>query len=293
MSTADAYKNRESTSTRNPHAATKPVDAKALAKLSYDERIAKQWQAAAGCPISDEAKEQCKVFACGHVTHLADVRIWHEMQTQKGRDKSAKSTVFLEFFFDGSREELNGQESEFKAAFENMIESQLQEIRIKDFRQRLTARRRGSKVIEEDSVEGGASSSPAAGDTDWGEYIKTPAPATELSVRSMREAGCMLRFIVCQTSISTSAAELLGQTCFQEHFPINGVPQEMSKDVKPMPRWVYLLMCFAAMLVVMAMVIFWNVTKSVLNTSSVTSDLSVVVDADPVPSIEQDGRYGT
>ncbi|CAE7725171.1 unnamed protein product [Symbiodinium sp. CCMP2592] len=35
----------------------------------------------------------------------------------------------------------------------------------------------------------------------------------------------MLRFLVCQTSLSVSASEVLGQIAFQEHFPIDGVAQ--------------------------------------------------------------------
>ena len=59
----------------------------------------------------------------------------------------------------------------------------------------------------------------------------------------------MLRFLVCQTSISISASEalealesasrqVLGQIAFQEHFPIDGIAQEPSKSTKPLPRWV-------------------------------------------------------
>eukprot|EP00439_Symbiodinium_sp_Y106_P016213 s6363_g2.t1 len=88
----------------------------------------------------------------------------------------------------------------FKKAFENMIEQQLQEVRLTEFRQRLAARKRGKQEVSEGGED----------DDQWigKSYLKRPVPATELSIRSIREAGCMLRFLVCQTSLSVSASEV-------------------------------------------------------------------------------------
>ncbi|OLQ14377.1 hypothetical protein AK812_SmicGene1544 [Symbiodinium microadriaticum] len=141
------------------------------------------------------------------------------------------------------------QQEVFKKAFETMIEQQLQEVRLTEFRQRLAARKRGKQEVS----EGGAD------DDQWQSYLKRPVPATELSIRSIREAGCMLRFLVCQTSLSVSASEVLGQIAFQEHFPIDGVAQEPSKSTKPMPRWVYGLGACTAMMTVIGLTAWYQV----------------------------------
>eukprot|EP00434_Breviolum_minutum_P037660 symbB.v1.2.033402.t1/scaffold4144.1/size43914/4 len=139
----------------------------------------------------------------------------------------------------------------FKKAFETMIEQQLQEQRLTQFRQKLAARRRKGQ----DSSE--------TGDQEWHSYLKRPVPATELSIRSIREAGCMLRFLVCQTSISIGAGEVLGQIAFQEHFPIDGVAQEPSKSTKPMPRWVYGLGACTAFMTVVTITAWYQVVRQI------------------------------
>eukprot|EP00435_Cladocopium_sp_Y103_P026715 s1617_g6.t1 len=139
----------------------------------------------------------------------------------------------------------------FKKAFESMIETQLQEQRLTQFRQKLAARRRKGQ----DSSDGG--------DQEWQSYLKRPVPATELSIRSIREAGCMLRFLVCQTSISIGAGEVLGQIAFQEHFPIDGVAQEPSKSTKPMPRWVYGLGACTAFMTVVTITAWYQVVRQI------------------------------
>merc|ERR1712224_241880 len=106
-------------------------------------------------------------------------------------------------------------------------------------------RRRNQVCSEEDSVEGGSSKIlDDEASSEWLNFLKRPAPATNTKIESLREAGCMIRFLVCQTSISVSAAEVLGQISFQEHFPIDGVAQEKSKSTKPLPKWVYYMMFF-------------------------------------------------
>lgn len=242
-----AYSGRQSTSTRNPHTASKALDAKALAKLSVEDRVLAQWRAACGCPISDEAKTQFCIQCLGKTFNLADVRLWQHRTPGKG-DQAA---VYLEFFFDGSPDEIRDQEEVFKKAFESMIETQLQEQRLTQFRQKLAARRRKGQ----DSGDGG--------DQEWQSYLKRPVPATELSIRSIREAGCMLRFLVCQTSISIGASEVLGQIAFQEHFPIDGVAQEPSKSTKPMPRWVYGLGACTAFMTVVTITAWYQVVRQI------------------------------
>lgn len=259
---AEAYSSRESTSTRNPHASGKQISASELAKLSPEERVLAQWKAAYGTPISDEAKTQFSISACGHTFSLADVRLWQDHHKNKA-DKV--NVIYLEFFFDGMLGEVQGKEEEFHKAFETMVEKQLQEVRATEFRKRLTARRRASasRAVAADA-EGGSSTTPLNDDPEWREYLKRPVPATNLSIQSMREAGCMLRFLVCQTSISWSGAEVLGQIAFQEQFPIDGVAQEPSKSSKPMPTWVYGMMCCTVGFATITVAAWWQIVKAVL-----------------------------
>jgi len=73
----------------------------------------------------------------------------------------------------------------------------------------------------------------------------------------------MLRFLVCQTSLSVSASEVLGQIAFQEHFPIDGVAQEPSKSTKPLPRWVYGLFVCTGGLTTITILAWWQVVRQV------------------------------
>jgi len=251
-----SYAARESTSTRNPHSAKKPPSSRELAKLSPEDRVLAQWRAAHGCPISDEAKAQFCINVLGKTFNLADVRLWQHHQTSS---KDGQATIHLEFFFDGSPEELGGQTDVFTKAFESMVEQQLQEQRVSEFRKKLATRRRAGKGAEDASPEGG--------DDDWRSYLKKPMPATELTVKSIREAGCMLRFLVCQTSLSVSASEVLGQIAFQEHFPIDGVAQEPPKSTKPLPKWVYGLACCTVGMTMITITAWYQVVRQVAMSS--------------------------
>jgi len=274
-----AYAGRESTSTRNPHTARAPLvtgkSAKQLAKLSLEERILAQWRAAHSSSVSDEAKTMFQIQALGNLYKLADVRLWTEHhRPTNGVKTPERGVIFLEFFFDGCTSELKGQEEVFKDAFEKMIEGQLQERRITEFREKLVARRRcnrgvgavdraadGDDGVDMARTEGGDSS----GDLDWQAYLKRPIPATDLSIQSFRDAGCALSFLVVQTSISVSAGEVLGQIAFQEHFPIDGVAQEMSKSTKPLPRWVHGLLACTIGLSTITILAWWQVAKQLIS----------------------------
>mmetsp|Transcript_30904 Transcript_30904/g.78251 ORF Transcript_30904/g.78251 Transcript_30904/m.78251 type:complete len:273 (+) Transcript_30904:2-820(+) len=253
-----AYKGRESGSTRNPHSASAPgaKQLKEWSKLSCEERVLTQWRAAFGCPVSDEAKAQFCIHALDRTFRLSDVRLWTQHHPLHGKHVVDGGKVHLEFFFDGTTSELTGHEEEFTKAFENMIEQQLQERRVIDFRKKLaTRRRRGTASPGEGDMDGG----DGVDDEDWNTYLKKPVPATDFSIRSYREAGCMLMFLVCQTSVSVSASEVLGQIAFQEHFPIDGVAQPPSTSTMPLPRWFYGLGACTVTLSFFAVVAWWQV----------------------------------
>jgi len=261
----DAYVGRKSESTRNPHAARPTRRTKPLAALGPEERVLEQWRQSTGCPVSDEAKVQFQVHALENVHRLADVRLWTEHHEKTSKRVQDTGVIYLEFFYDGSPQDYLDNQDIFTKAFEQMIERQLQERRIFEFRQKFAARRRGGQTSRrdartEDASEGGGE--VVDDEVDWKEYLKKPVPATNLSVRALREAGCCLTFLVVQTSLSISACEVLGQITFQEHFPIDGVAQEEVKTDKPLPWWVKWMYAFAAILTFITLYAWWQVMRS-------------------------------
>lgn len=270
-----AQSSKQSTSTRNPHNAKTSgscMSLKKLAKLSIEERVLEQWRLAYGAPLSDEAKSHFTIDCCGHNFPLGDVRLWleHHPPRSKGKEVSENGKIHLEFFFDGSPKELEGQDAVFIKAFEDLVERQLQECRITEFRQKLATRRRprGARHGAESAEDGGEVGEE---DGSWKEYLATPAPATELSVRSLREAGCMIRFLVCQTSLSVSAAEALGQNAFPEVFPIDGVEQELKVSDKPLPAWFHSFLAFGLFLLIITCIAWWQILKPYLGFGPGTS----------------------
>jgi hypothetical protein len=233
------------------------------ARLGLEDRVLEQWRAASGCPISDEAKTLFCVHALGDSFQLGDVRLWYDQHP--GR---ATSSIFLEFFFDGAPDDIKEDAGLFIKAFETMIEDTLRERRVAEFRKRAKARRRvvgrvKSKDSDDEACEGGRSPEDS-GDEEWRKYLQSMPATTELSVKSIREAGCTLRFLVCQTSLSVSAAEELGQIAFPEHFPINGVAQVVAPGTQPLPRWFYFLAVGSALVSTVAIFAWWQIIKGFL-----------------------------
>lgn len=236
------------------------------------ERIITQWRTAFGCPVSDEAKAQFGFECLGHRFDLADVRLWIEMHKQRNGKELNTDCVHLEFFFDGMECEIQEDPGAFERAFARMIESQLQEKRCREFRKRLLARKRrvGLRTaakgdVDGEETEGGvATNSLDDDDREWQSYLKRPAQPTELSIRATREAGCMLRFLVIQSSLSTSASEELGQIAFQEHFPIDGVEQNILPSTKPLPTWVYWMGLVTAIFALITLYAFLQIAKGAL-----------------------------
>jgi len=259
----EVYAARKSTSTRNPHTAKRGRTLQELMKLGYEERVFVQWRTAYGCPISDEAKAQFTLEMFGNTFTLADVRLWLEKHPQKKHKELVTSEVHLEFFFDGQLAEIQEDPKLFEKAFENLLDSQLQVKRVGEFRKKLAARRRNRAVVANDDAEGALGGSIVEDDDEWKAYLKRPHVPTNLSIRAMRDAGCMIRFLVCQTSISVQSSEELGQLAFPEHFPIDGKEQELPVCTKPLPRWVYWMTCCTALMTLMTIFVMWQVFKGV------------------------------
>jgi len=192
-----------------------------------------------------------------------------EKHPQKARKELNTKLVYLEFFFDGQLAEISEDPAVFERAFENMIDSQLQARRMTEFRKKLGTRKRtggmhkSTEAGVEDAEGGGSASSCLEDDGEWRSYLQKPVQPTELTIRAMREAGCMIRFLVCQSSLSVSASEELGQIAFQEHFPVDGKEQEIIVSTKPLPRWVYYVGAFAAVFTLLTLYIFVHVFKDV------------------------------
>jgi hypothetical protein len=232
------------------------------------DRVITQWRSAFGSPLSDEAKAQFGIDCLGHRFDLGDVRLWLDMHPQRAGKEQKTNEVYLEFFFDGMLAEIEEDPPAFERAFAQMVESQLQERRRTQFREKLQARqRRKSALKDSDSVaeDGGAVCSKD--DSDWKTYLKKPVEPTQISVRSMREAGCMIRFLVCQTSLSVSASEELGQIAFQEYFPIDGVEQEESKSTKPLPTWVYWMGLVTVICCIMTIFVYLQIAKAAIRSN--------------------------
>lgn len=247
--------------TRNPHVGKAPVNkVSKFSKLSTNERIIAQWRAAHGCPLADEAKTRFAVKVAGCTFILADVRLWLQQHPERA---ACKESVFLEFFFDGGVDELgeNGEQV-FITAFEAMIKHELQESRVEEFRRRLATRRRQTDHSLEDFGESDTNIN-IADEMGWQSFLKTPMPATELSVRALRDAGCMIRFIVSQTSISISGAEIMGQACFHEYFPIDGIAQMAPESTMPLPKWVHYVLACGIFLLFFTLLAWWQVVKAV------------------------------
>lgn len=261
-----AYASRVSTTTRNPHTARKGRSLKELMAMKPADRIITQWRGAFGAPVSDEAKSQFGIECLGHRFDLADVRLWLEKHPQKAGKEMQTDLVNLEFFFDGMLSEIQEDPPAFERAFAQMVESQLQERRRTEFRKKLQARQRRRTAGAEPplEVEGGGAAASVADDSDWKAFLKKPVEPTRLEVRSVREAGCMLRFLVCQTSLSVSASEELGQVSFQEHFPVDGVEQEPSRSTKPLPTWTYWMGLVTAICFLITVFAYMQIAKAAL-----------------------------
>lgn len=259
---AEAYIGRQSSSTRNPHSATTTVDATALCHLSYEERVLEQWKAASGSPISDQAKTQFSVTVKGRNFIVGDIRLW----SHHNQNISSKSSLHLEFFYDGSQSDLgdNGP-AEFSSAFESMVEEQLRERRVMEFRNKLkaTKRRRGAQEAKEDAegLEGGGD---CGGEDDWKAFLNQPIPSADVAVRSYRDAGCCISFLVVQTSISISAAEGLGQVAFPEHFPVDGKAQEIPESTMQRPKWMMSLAICTFLMVICTVFAWYQVAVQLL-----------------------------
>jgi hypothetical protein len=229
--------------------------------MEPEERVLAQWKAACGSPISDEAKTQFSVTVKGRNFLIGDIRLW----SHQNQNITNRSSVHLEFFYDGSQSDLgdNGVE-EFSQAFESMVEEQLRERRVAEFRRKLQAtNRRRAAPKDSDALEGGGTCE-GTGEDDWKSYLKQPIPSADVAVRSYRDAGCMISFLVVQTSISISAAEGLGQVAFPEHFPVDGKHQDVPESTLPRPRWMNGMVFCTILMVICTLVAWYQVAMQIM-----------------------------
>merc|ERR1712224_435623 len=89
-------------------------------------------------------------------------------------------------------------------------------------------------------------------------------PSADVAVRSYRDAGCMISFLVVQTSISISAAEGLGQVAFPEHFPVDGKLQDVPESTMPRPRWMNSMVLCTIIMVVCTLFAWYQVAMQIM-----------------------------
>jgi len=220
---------------QNPHGAKKPpTDIKILQSKPIDERLRLQWENANGCPISDESKVSFDIHhthkgkPCTY--HIGDVRIWRRDRIQDTPSES----IALEFFFDGP--ELQ-DEATFMRSFESKLEIVLKEKRMKNktSKEQLTVNKRNVAKTVGDPFDDAMEMREVS-------LVEEEFPDTKLKVEAFREAGCMLHFVVVQTTVNIHASETLGQMVFPEHFPVDGlVYVEPYVSWNQMPRWYWIL----------------------------------------------------
>lgn len=260
---AEAYANRQSNSTRNPHSSRTLVDVAALRRMEPEERVLAQWNAASGSPISDEAKTQFSVTVKGRNFMLGDIRLWRN----QNQNISNRSSVHLEFFYDGSTGDLSdGGTEEFNRQFENMVEEQLRERRVQEFRRKLQATNRRRTARDPKDSEGleGGNDGDAIGEDEWKSYLKQPIPSADVAVRAYRDAGCCISFLVVQTSISISAAESLGQVAFPEHFLVDGKAQDVPESTMQRPRWLTSLVLCTIFMTICTIFAWYQVAMQIM-----------------------------
>merc|ERR1712224_785619 len=89
-------------------------------------------------------------------------------------------------------------------------------------------------------------------------------PSADVAVRSYRDAGCMISFLVVQTSISISAAEALGQVAFPEHFPVDGKLQDVPDSGMQRPWWMNSMVLCTVIMVVCPLFAWYQVAMQIM-----------------------------
>ena len=229
---------------KNPHSAfgsPAAISEVEMRELSFEKRIRKQWENCAGCPVDEDFKEKFVVRVSDKKFVIADMRIWQyklQTSTDLGTD------IPIEFFFDGSESEIEDKQA-FIDSFQRLLENVVQERRIGEFRNKLASksgagmRKRGGGSVattgfemdsnslrqplarEEtestmdgfDALEGGAffESSERGNEDSWKHFLAKDYEGTGLRVEGFRDAGCVLIFVVAQSTLSTN--------CFYSNSP--------------------------------------------------------------------------
>merc|ERR1719213_267273 len=226
-------------STKNAHFAKAPLGRDAFINMPMGEVVKKRWEHTFGAHLMVEAKKRFTVTAGSKQYVLADIRL---VRAEVSSDPD-RSSLPLEFFFDGPSQLSDVNFALFNQAFEAKVEEQLQERRLQIFRKNLAIRqRKGRKVVGEDA-EGGDFEGADADDDSWKAYLSQRVDKTNLKIQGCREAGCMLTFIAVRASLSVSACQTLGEVAFPEYFAsaeeaADAIEEE---DKEPLPRWVWFM----------------------------------------------------
>jgi len=226
-------------STKNAHQAKPPPARNAFLNMPMGEVVKKRWEHSLGAHLMVDAKKRFTVTAGSKQYVLADIRL---VRADVSSDPD-RSSLPMEFFFDGPSQLSDVNFELFNKAFEAKVEEQLQERRLQIFRRNLATRqRKGRKVVGEDA-EGGDFEGADADDESWKAYLSQRVDKTNLEIQGCREAGCMLTFIAIRATLSVSACQTLGEVAFPEYFatPEEAAEAAAEEDKEPLPRWVWFM----------------------------------------------------
>ena len=214
-----------SLTTNNPH--TKKNTCKCtthkIHTLAILPRTCKLYEHTKGQAISIRSKEKFQVSHNGRDFPFADVRVLSP-------SASAEGLVNLEFFFDGEIKDLSSEQEFIEAVI-----SHVSNLYTTALRAQLTEaiEHRNKKFIDE---------------------IKTAqVTITEFKPNTIRDAGCMLRFVAVRLALEPRIAAFVGKEVFPEDF---GGEADLEDD-RPLPRW-FSVLILACLVAFVAVVFAWG-----------------------------------
>eukprot|EP00746_Dinoflagellata_sp_MGD_P121956 gnl/MRDRNA2_/MRDRNA2_56978_c0_seq1.p1 gnl/MRDRNA2_/MRDRNA2_56978_c0~~gnl/MRDRNA2_/MRDRNA2_56978_c0_seq1.p1 ORF type:complete len:229 (-),score=38.65 gnl/MRDRNA2_/MRDRNA2_56978_c0_seq1:156-842(-) len=199
--------------------------------VAPEERVLAQWRSSFGCDISSAAKELLSMNCTGRSFELGDIRLWEARHEKATEELCGK--VYLEFFFDESNLHHGEAGSDaFSSAFETALEEGIQ------------AYWRSMRYdVDNEKASLNDDSDPAM-------------LLTGVSSISYRHAGCMMSWIVVQSSMSVFAAEALWNLAFPQGVEPETWPS-FREDWRPFLLLAVVLVMAVIYVLFMAFSMFW------------------------------------
>jgi hypothetical protein len=211
--------------TENPHNKPKTCECTKhkVALLPLLPRTMKIFEHTRGQPISNRSKKSFELVHNSNTLPLADVRLLMPPATPQG-------LVNLEFFFDGEVKDLTSE-----AAFVEAVIAHVTQMYAASVRPLLT------QAIQD-------------GNRSKIDEIKTMKILIQPFIpNTIRDAGCMLRFVAVRLSLEHRIAAFVGREVFPEEFG----GEADAEDDRPLPRW-FSLLVLACLVAFLAVVFAWG-----------------------------------